>query len=68
MNKRFSVNVRLTETEYQALEMIASHEVTSTSGAVRWLIHAELGRRGVPVGLVNFYKYLPDPVPAEVAK
>jgi len=66
MKRNFSVHARTTEKEYRALDMIAMHENINPSEAIRLLIHNECGRRGMPVGLVEFYKELPDQTAVEV--
>jgi antitoxin component of RelBE/YafQ-DinJ toxin-antitoxin module len=64
--KNYSIGARVDEKEYRALSMIAAHQNLSPSAALRWLIHQECERRGMPPGLVQFYDKLPALVSLEV--
>jgi hypothetical protein len=67
MRRSYALQTRATEQEARALDMIATHQNLSPSAALRWLIHEECQRCGMPIGLVNFYRELPDPVSPEVS-
>jgi hypothetical protein len=66
MKRYFFIHARVSEKEYRALNMLANHENTNVSEAIRLLIHQECERRGMPPGLIDFYRELPDPVSSEV--
>ena len=60
------VTTRLGDEEYKVLEMISTHERHNLSESIRWLIRGEATRRGMPTGLVDYFKHLP-PVLTEVS-
>jgi hypothetical protein len=65
MKNKF-VNARVTADEFRALALIASHEGLNQSESIRWLIREDAKRRGINVGLAQFFITLPSPIPEEV--
>jgi hypothetical protein len=60
MKRKFYINARVSEEEYQILGIIARREGINQSETLRLMIRKECERRGLTVGLAAMYEKNPD--------
>lgn len=63
MKRFYSIHARVSEAEYQALNLIATREFINTSEAFRLILRKELDRRGMTLSEIELNRK--NPVLAE---